>query len=153
MYARIARSKHPAATADRLAVELRSGTVPAVARSEGFLHGAWLSEVDADEVVALVLLDADAREIRLGPGPVERWDVLAFAGVLAGGWCLVHPLDGDALPNVIQTAVDRAVASSGNVGAVGLVDPEGRVGVVYAFSEPRPPEGHGGRLYRVLATA
>ena len=153
MYARISRSEHPPATADRLAAELRSGTVPAVARSEGFLHGAWVSEVDEDEVVTLVLLDAHAGEIDLGTGPVERWDVLAFAGVLGGGWCLVHPLDGEALPNVIQTAVDRAVASAGTVGAVGLVHPDGRSGAVYAFSEPRPPEGHGGRLYRVLATA
>jgi hypothetical protein len=66
----------------------------------------------------------------------------------------VHELSGDALPSVLQTAVDRATATAGSVGAVGLVDPDDeRRGAVYAFSQDRPAEGHGGRLYRVLTTA
>lgn len=153
MYACVAISRLSPASLERTREEIVARAVPGTSRVDGFLGGAWLADPESGEVVALMLLEDDVPELELGADTTERWDVKSFVGKLGGAWCLVHRLSGDALPSVLDAAVDWAVGTSGNVGAVGLVDREGRHGVVYAFSERRPSDSHGGRLYQVLATA
>src|SRR5688572_12140162 len=116
MHARVIQFRGPAPDEAALARELG-----ALAATDGFLTGARLAGVEGDHLgLELWRSASDLERLPAPRGEIERWEVLDFGGKLAGEWCVLHALDGDAVASVLETALDRARAQDGNLGAVAL---------------------------------